>query len=302
MKKSVAVIFVLTVVALFFVLVNGYNTITGLQVLDLPAPPAPPGMEQEEQDQGPICGNDILEGREQCEADSDCGIGEFCNNSCQCELEEEEAVCGDGILDFEEECEVNADCGAGEYCSDSCTCLEEVEEEPEPIVEYAAPAADTSGLEARIDTLEQMVSALSSIRQRLDTVEQQGQMAAEVGSRIDGLESRMQKLEVDVQNLKNKPDVQAAFFDDIADLEQASKTNAMLSISLSVFVLLIIILLVAMTVYGRHQENVENKKLVAAYLENYTQAGYSLDTLRMHLRASGWKDKFIDEAIKHMRG
>lgn len=268
MKKSVTVILVLTTIAFVLVLFNGYGTITGMQALDLPAPPAPPGMEQQQEEP---------------------------------EAEEPVAVCGDGSLDEFEECESDDHCGFGEMCV-ACTCIPEPTDEAGEFADVDVPEGEElEDVVGRLDAIEEMLGALDLLpawEERLNNVEAQAAMAANMGSRIDGLESRIEKLEVDVRNLKNKPDVQAAFFDQVTELKNVSKRNAMLSISLSVFVLLIVILLVAAAVMGRMHERKENKELIRHYLENYSKAGYSMDTLRMHLRASGWPDKIIDEAAQ----
>lgn len=269
MKKSVVVILVLTTLAFMLVLFNGYNSITGLQVLNLPAPPSPPGMEQEQQPQQPeppayvpVCGNDIIDDNEQCERNTDCGAEEICR---------------------------------------LCSCVPEPTDEAEELVDVEIDA-DAEVLD-RIAAIEQMLTALDLLpvwEERLNNVEQQAALAANFGARIDALESRVQQLEVDMRNVKSSPDVQAAFFDQMTDLKSMSRRNAMLSISLSVFVLLIVGLLIAAAVMGRIQEKKENKELVKEYLDNYTKAGYSLETLKMHLRASGWKDAFIDGAIREL--
>ena len=67
----------------------------------------------------PVCGNDILEQGETCEADSDCASSEVCSDSCDCVAA---AVCGDGTVEQNEACEVNNNCATGEFCNVSCGC------------------------------------------------------------------------------------------------------------------------------------------------------------------------------------
>ncbi len=66
----------------------------------------------------PLCGDGTLDPGEQCEIDTDCPAGQFCQG-CQCV----QPVCGNGIVEGAEECESDADCPAGRYC-DGCTCVE----------------------------------------------------------------------------------------------------------------------------------------------------------------------------------
>src|SRR5574341_953839 len=48
MKKRVAAIVIIAVLTLFLAASNGHNSLTGFQPLDLPEPPAPPGMESDQ--------------------------------------------------------------------------------------------------------------------------------------------------------------------------------------------------------------------------------------------------------------
>src|SRR5574341_1505229 len=48
MKKSVAIVIILVFFALFLYSSHKYRTITGSQVIDLPEPPPPPGMESDQ--------------------------------------------------------------------------------------------------------------------------------------------------------------------------------------------------------------------------------------------------------------
>ena len=63
------------------------------------------------------CGDGIVSGTEQCEENTDCPNGQYCD-ACQCI----EPVCGNGKLELGEMCEVNADCGAGQQCT-NCECV-----------------------------------------------------------------------------------------------------------------------------------------------------------------------------------
>ena len=61
------------------------------------------------------CGDEIINGGEQCDGpDGDCGDYD-CNSSCRCEF------CGDGEVNGDEQCEGNSDCPGGQVCVD-CQC------------------------------------------------------------------------------------------------------------------------------------------------------------------------------------
>jgi len=73
----------------------------------------------------PYCGDGALNGNEQCDGQAgSCGIGQFCNDSCQCEgFQIQPAVCGNDVKETGEQCDgSNAGCGIGQFCNDSCQC------------------------------------------------------------------------------------------------------------------------------------------------------------------------------------
>src|SRR3990172_3633423 len=51
MKKSVEVILIFALISIILAFSNGYQTLTGLQVIDLPEPPPPPGMTSDQEAQ-----------------------------------------------------------------------------------------------------------------------------------------------------------------------------------------------------------------------------------------------------------
>lgn len=236
MKKSVTAMLVLAVLALAILFFNSAN-LTGLQVLDLPAPPSPPGAFEDQQQQA-----------QQQQQDDD--------NNDRFERDLDEYV------------------------------------------------EDLSEIIARVSQLEQKsraIDTLPTLESRIVTLESRSDVTTATDSRYEGLEGRVRTLEVDVQNLKNRPEVQAAFFDQLNQLEGTAKRNAILSISLSIFLLLIVGGLVGMTIIGKQKEHEENKQLIRQYLHTYTQQGYTIDTLKMHLRACGWKDDIINDTVQELR-
>ncbi len=74
----------------------------------------------EHEGEEPYCGDEVINGEEECESDGDCGEGYYCSD-CSCYPEEgPEPYCGDGTCDEGESC--CADCGgcggSGPYCGD----------------------------------------------------------------------------------------------------------------------------------------------------------------------------------------
>ena len=157
-----------------------------------------------------------------------------------------------------------------------------------PRIEAPVAVPDTSGLESRVAALEKAVAGL------------QQQFA-----RVDTLESQVQGLNTDAENMRrfmSRPVVdQPAFFEGLAGLKGSITRNAVLSISLSVFVLLLVIGLIATTMIQKRKEGEEEKKLVKQYLQNYSRQGYKLETLKMHLQASGWSEEVINDAMRELQ-
>lgn len=159
-----------------------------------------------------------------------------------------------------------------------------------PPEEVSAPVAVPGefSLESRVAMLEKSVAGL---QQQL--------------SRVDTLESQMQGLNTDAENMRNfmsRPVVeQPAFFEGLGSIQSSIKRNAILSVSLSVFILLIVIGIIANLILQRKRESEEEKRLVKQYLDNYSKQGYKLETLRMHLRSSGWSDEVIQEAMRELQ-
>ena len=86
-----------------------------------------------------ICGDEIIEGSEECDPPGSVCAAEFfkrgtCSYDCKCVVPK--PYCGDGIVDPGEECEANADCPEGSYC-EYCKCLGK----EAPIVEKPVPPA-----------------------------------------------------------------------------------------------------------------------------------------------------------------
>jgi len=210
MKKSVVALLVLIAVLLAF---SKINTLTGFQILDLPAPPSPPGM-------------------------------------------------------------------AAEQAAPTLTPAPIVVPVPTPLVPAPTPPVVevprvSSELEGRVGILEQ---------------------------RLNSLQSQVEAMDVNLQNIRvatGRPYVEEpTFLSSLSNLRGSISRNTVLSVSLSVFILLIVISIIISGIVQRKNTNEENKRLIRQYLMNYQKAGYRLETLRMHLRACGWRDQLIDEAIK----
>jgi hypothetical protein len=244
MKKSVAVIAIFALLAIILALSNGYNTLTGLQVIDLPEPPPIPGMESEQVQTTPQ------------------------------------------PSPTPKPTPVPTDEAAG-------------------LIEGEIPTGeDMAAVLARLDAIENKLKALDLLpawEQRLNKVEAQASIAADMSARLDAMQSQIDALRVDVDNLKmltGRPFVdQPMFFDELGRL---SRKNTILSVTLSVVVLGILIAMIAANILQRKKEYLADKKLLRQYLLNYQKQGYRLDMLRMHLKASGWADWFIDEVTREL--
>ncbi len=232
MKKSVAVIFVFAVIALFLVASNGLNSLTGWQILDLPEPPPVPGMGS------------------------------------------------DQVLP-------------------SPTITPVPVATPVPTTETAnlPTGTDMAAILARLDAIEKL---LPGWEQRLNNIEAQVAIASNIVSRLDAMQSQIDALNIDMSNLKNRPSVEAPFFDQLSELQGTVKRNTILSILLSVIALAIVIAMIGAAIVNHKKDMVENKRLIKNYLINYQKAGYKLETLRMHLRACGWKDDFVNDAVREL--
>ncbi|MCX6708826.1 MAG: hypothetical protein NTW67_04250 [Candidatus Woesearchaeota archaeon] len=160
-----------------------------------------------------------------------------------------------------------------------------------------------SAVIARLDAVEEKLGAVDLLpawEQRLNTAEAQVSMASNMAARLDAMQSQIDALVVEVNNLKQRPSVEAPFFDQLSTLESSSRKNLILSFVLFFFVLLIVAGMIIMAIVNHKNDIIENKRLLRQYLINYQKAGYRLDTLRMHLRACGWKDIFVDEVVREL--
>lgn len=227
-----AALLVVAVIMLFLAISNGHRTFTGMQALDLPEPPSPPGMES------------------------------------------------DQVLP---------------PVTQPVTTTTTTTTQP-----TAIKTADLQAVLARLDLIDQKIGSLPAWEQRLATAEAQIKIAADMSSRLDAMQSQVDAMKVDIQNLKQQPSFEAPFFDAISNLQGSQKKNAVLSITLSVLALIIISGMIAAGIVHKKKTELEDKKLVRQYLMNYINAGYKLETLKMHLQANGWDEKFIDERIKEI--
>ena len=184
---------------------------------------------------------------------------------------------------------------------------DEGEEEDEPTTDAADLLAEFEEFEEvsdRLYAVEQRLTVLYLLpawEERLNQVEARAASIPDVGARIDTLDSRVDSMRVDLDNLKqlaNRPFVDQPMF--FGNLKSLGKRNTTLSISLFAFVLLIVAGMIASYIVERKRERIQSKKLVRQYLLNYQKTGYRMESLKMHLKASGWDDKFIEEVIKEM--
>lgn len=234
MKKSVTAILVLAVLALFLLFSKG--GLTGWQMLDLPAPPSPPGMGGQEEVQQEVV------------------------------VEEEEIPPEPEPPVYEEE----------------------VVEEPvvEEVVEEVAPVTDVS---SRLDAIERALdlTITPAIRALQENI-----------ANLNAMESEVSALKVQTGNLQQRPEVQSPL--NVEDIQGPIKRNLVLTVSFFVFVMLIITVMISVAIINRRNDSLDNKRLLRQYLVNYQSAGYRLETLKMHLRACGWKDDFIEEVVKEL--
>ncbi len=180
----------------------------------------------------------------------------------------------------------------------------EAPEETTDAEDILSEAREGAAVAERVQAIEQKLKAVDLLpawEKRLNNVEARVGVASNVPERVDALQSQVDALRVDVDNLKvqaGKPYVEApAFFDELQNL---GKKNTVLSITLFIIVMFIVITLITMTIIQRRKEDANNRQLIRQYLANYQKAGYKSDTLRMHLKACGWDDKFIDEAVREL--
>ncbi len=160
--------------------------------------------------------------------------------------------------------------------------------------------SDMQAILLRLNLIEQKLGSLQGWELRLTNAEAQIKIAADMSSRSDAMQSQIDATKVDVENLKQQPSFEAPFFDAISNLQGSQKKNAVLSITLSVLALIIISGMIAAGIVQKKKTESEDRKLVRQYLMNYANAGYKLETLKMHLQANGWDNKFIDERIKEL--
>ena len=126
----------------------------------------------------------------------------------------------------------------------------------------------------------------------------------ELETKVNDLRSRVDQLSVDVQNLQAQvrtPSVdRPTFTAEVSDIKKSTRTNTILVFSLATLVALLVGGFFFMQHVHKRHEFDEEKEVIGQYLRNYKKQGYDLDTLKEHLRASGWDDKAIDEAEKDM--
>ncbi len=72
-----------------------------------------------------ICGDNVVEGSEECDGTADAACDGLCQVNCQCPV----PVCANGVLEAGEECDApcsTGQCGMGEICGVGCACVPDV--------------------------------------------------------------------------------------------------------------------------------------------------------------------------------
>jgi len=271
MEKRVAIILSLAVVAFVLVLMNGYATLTGmLSASDLPAPPAPPGMD----------GSQSGSSSSTCVENWQCGSWGDCRSGLQYRSCSDSKNCGTTADKPQERRTCSSSSGTSEVGQ---------------ILGQAPSTTSASSIEARLEAIEFKLRALDSLvmlEQRVNDAEAMARNVGAFDQRISALESSVQALQNEMRRL---PQQQMPF--NAQELQDGIKWNTILSVSLSIFILLIICGYFASLIIQRKHEREESKRLLKQYLINYQKQGYRLETLKMHLKASGWSDDIINEVM-----
>lgn len=134
--------------------------------------------------------------------------------------------------------------------------------------------------------------------QAYEQQQEQRRTVQDLESRVNSLESRVDQLAVNVQNLRSRPATESPA--ELQRLESRTFLNTMLT---TVFIGLLLALVVLFFVYQRVKKKKAastEKDVIAEYIRSYEKQGYDRDTLKEHLRASGWSDELIEEAEKDM--
>ncbi|MBS3147412.1 cupredoxin family copper-binding protein [Candidatus Woesearchaeota archaeon] len=309
--------------------------ITGAQALDLPPPPAPPGSEQEQP--GSTSGGSttvdiqnfafsqqtitITAGQSVTWTNSDSAPHTATSTSGPTSFDTGRLDQGQSkTLQFNTPGTYQYQCGfhpsmtATVIVTAAATQSQPTPPTPEPAQPTTKAAelleqaqGEVTSLTGRVESLEQKISALSLLPEfeaRLNTAEAQGSAASNVGARVDALQSQVGGMKVDLENVKyaaNRPVVeQPTFTAGLDALRSSIKTNAIFSLGLAIFALLLVIAVIVTGINQRKTSFQENKRMIKQYLSNYQSQGYPLSTLRMHLRACGWKDEFVEDCLKEL--
>ncbi len=164
---------------------------------------------------------------------------------------------------------------------------------------------NVENLDERVVALEQKIQVVELVpkfEDRLNDAEQKAAAASTVVERIDALQSQTDALKVDVDNVRtvaNRPYVDSpTFAAALGDLEGSARTKAIMSISLASVALILVVALLVLSVVQYKRQEQQNHHLAVQFLKNYQKQGYSQESLKMHLAASGWPDNLIESAAK----
>lgn len=318
MKKSVTIVVVIVLLSLGFFTMKNFSATTG-RVIDFPAPPPapafgddgnggdggngngngggngdapqPPGTPPEDDGTGApeppgtppetdVCGNGVLESGEECD-DGNTFNNDGCSSVCTNEQQPPEEQVPGGLTEEEVESLIES------YLDDV------------PSVEYRADESTAERVReilSRLDALEfkaQVLDFLPELEERVIALEAR---TGDLDSRLGQVESRLSAAE---QEMRARPEPQIPF--DLNDIEDMIGRKTALGTIISTIALVLLVGLVAVAVVHRRHMLEEDKELIQQYLRNYANAGYDVEMLKMHLRASGWEDEMIEKALEEMQ-
>lgn len=309
--------------------------ITGAQILDLPPPPAPPGGEQEQPSsaQGGTKTVDIQNfaftpqtitisagesvtwtNKDSAPHTATSTGGPTSFDTGRLDQGQSKTIQFNTPGTYTYKCEFHPSMTATVVVTSAATQAQPVPPTPEPPAPTTKASEllqqaeqEVTSLTGRVESLEQKTSALNLLPEfeaRLNTAEAQASAASNVVARVDALQSQVESMKVDLENVKyaaNRPVVeQPTFTQSIDSLRTTIKTNAVFSLGLAIFALILVIAVIVTGINQRKSAFQDNKRMIKQYLSNYQSQGYPLSTLRMHLRACGWKDEFVEECLKEL--
>lgn len=168
-----------------------------------------------------------------------------------------------------------------------------------PVAVVNTSSSNVDSIESRLRNLERLLA----LEDRLLTVESQTSQIPAIVARIDALEQQIAALQGEVSVLQNQPapEVQSPSYEGLAALRDSSVSWFKWSLSVGVLALLGVMGIVGTTVYQRLNLSESTKRQLKSYLESYINQGYAIESLRDHLKESGWDPKLIDAVAKEIK-